>query len=57
MTLGEGGGNQHPPSHTRSGLLIADMFEEGLETHLVVHPLLGVGVLIKDMIKVPSNQP
>ena len=28
-----------------------------LETCLVVHPLLGVGVLIGEANKVPSNQP
>ena len=28
-----------------------------LETHLVVHPLLGVGVLIGKPIKVPNSQP
>ena len=28
-----------------------------LETLLVVHPLLGVGVSIREVIKVPSSQP
>ena len=34
VTLGEGGGNQPPPSHTGSGSLIADMFQEGLEEQI-----------------------
>ena len=28
-----------------------------LETHLVVHPLLGLGVPIREVIEVPSSQP
>ena len=28
-----------------------------LKTLLVVHPLLGVGVLIREAIKVPSSEP
>ena len=28
-----------------------------LETLLVVHPLLGMGILIREVIKVPSSQP
>ena len=31
LTLGEEGGDQPPPAHAWSGLLIVDMFQEGLE--------------------------
>ena len=31
VTLGEGGGDQRPPSQAWTGLLIADMFQDGLE--------------------------
>ena len=34
VTLGEGGGDQPQPSHAWSGLLIADMFQEGLEEQI-----------------------
>ena len=34
MTLGEGGGNQTPPSHAWIGSLIVDMFQKGLEEHI-----------------------
>ena len=31
VTLGKGGGDQSPPSHAWTSLLIADMFQDGLE--------------------------
>ena len=34
VTLGEGGGDQPPPSHTWSGLLIMDVFKNGLEEQI-----------------------
>ena len=34
MTLGEGGGDQPPPSNAWSGLLILDMFQEGLKEQI-----------------------
>ena len=34
VTMGEEGGNHPPPSHARSGSLIVDMFQEGLEEQI-----------------------
>ena len=34
VTLGEGGGAQPPPPHAWTGLLIADMFQDGLEEQI-----------------------
>ena len=41
VTLGEGGGDQPPPPHAWTVLLIANMFQDGLEeqiTKAVVFP-------------------
>ena len=46
MTLGEGGGDQPPPSHTWSGLLIVDMFQEGLEEQITEAVVLASGEAI-----------
>ena len=39
--MGEGGGNQPPPSHAWSGLLIVDMFQEGLKEQITKAGMLG----------------
>ena len=46
MTLGEGGGKQPPPSHAWSGLLIVDMFQEGLEEQITTAVVLVPGEAI-----------
>ena len=43
VALGEGGGIQPPPSHTWSGLLVADMFQEGLEEQITKAVVLAPG--------------
>ena len=43
VTLGEGGGDQPPPSHTWSGLLIVDMFQKGLEEWITKAVVLAPG--------------
>ena len=43
VTLGEGGGDQPPPSHAWSGLLIADMFQEGLKEQITKAVVLAPG--------------
>ena len=44
--MGEGGGNQPPPPHVWSGLLIADMFQEGLEEQITEAVVLASGKAI-----------
>ena len=46
MTLGEGGGNQPPPSHAWSGLLIADIFQDGLKEQIIEAVVLAPGEAI-----------
>ena len=46
VTLGEGGGDQPPPPHAWSGLLIADMFQEGLEQQITKAVVLAPGEAI-----------
>ena len=43
VTLGEGGGDQPPSSHTWSGLLIVDMLQEGLEQQITKAVVLVLG--------------
>ena len=43
VTLEEGGGDQLPPSHAWSGLLIVDMFQEGLEEWITKGAVLAQG--------------
>ena len=43
LTLGEEGGDQPPPLHAWSGLLIADMFQEGLKQQITEAVLLTPG--------------
>ena len=43
VTLGRGLGNQPPPSHIWSGLLIVDMFEEGIEEQITKAIVLAPG--------------
>ena len=43
VTLGKGGGNEPLPSHAWSGLLIADMFQEGLEEWIIKTVVLAPG--------------
>ena len=38
-----GGGDHPPPSHTWSGLLIADMFQDGLEEQITKAVVLASG--------------
>ena len=42
-TLGEEGGDQPPPSHAWSALLIADMFQEDLEEWITKGVVLTPG--------------
>ena len=46
VTLGEGEGNQPPPSHKCSGSLIADMFQDGLEEWITEAVVLAPGKAI-----------
>ena len=43
VALGEGGGNQPPLSHTWSGLLIADMLQDGLKEQITEALFLAPG--------------
>ena len=38
-----GGGNQPPPSHAWSGLLIPDIFQDGLEEQITKAVVLALG--------------
>ena len=44
--MGEGGGDQPPPSHAWSGVLIADMFQDGLEEQITEAVVLAPGEAI-----------
>ena len=46
VTLWEGGGDKPPPSHAWSGLLIVDMFQEGLEEQITKAVVLAPGEAI-----------
>ena len=46
VTLGEGGGNKPPPPHAWSGLLIVDMFQEGLEEQITEAVVLASGEVV-----------
>ena len=46
VTLGEGSGDQPPPSHAWSGLLIADMFQDGLQEWITKAVVLAAGEAI-----------
>ena len=46
VTLGEGGGDQPPPSHAWSGLLIVDMLQEGLKEQITKAVILAPGEAI-----------
>ena len=46
LTLGEGRGDQSPPSHAWTSSLIADMFKEGLEERITKAMVLASGEAI-----------
>ena len=46
VTFGEGGSDQPPPSHSWSGSLILDMFQEGLEEQITEAVVLAPGEAI-----------
>ena len=46
VTLGEGGCNQPPPSHAWTGLLIANMFQDGLGEQITEAVVLAPGETI-----------
>ena len=46
VTLGEGGGDQPPPPHAWTSLLIADMFQDGLEEWITEAVVLAPGEVI-----------
>ena len=47
VTLGEGGGDQPPPSHAWSGSLISDMFQESLKEQITKDVVLAPGKAIQ----------
>ena len=46
VTLGMEGGDQPPPSHAWTNLLIADMFQDGLEEQITDTVVLAPGEVI-----------
>ena len=46
VTLGEGRGDQPPPPHVWTGLIIADIFQEGLEERITEAMVLAPNEVI-----------
>ena len=56
MSLGEGQGDKTPPSHAWSALLIADMFQEGLEEQINRAVVLAPGEAILFLDNNPTRK-